>query len=117
MHDPLVLAVKIADSVGMESSVSRDTKCLQLARWLREDSATESNPERLLVFATALDSRFGDVGAPRWRAAMYLMSIGKRSAGAPRPKFLSGWTKAEIEHFVLSGAPRSRHKISRRRSH
>lgn len=107
MHDPLILAVKLADAVGMESSSSRDLKCTQLARFLREEGAIDGNYERLQMLAVALDQRFAKVVLARWEAAMFLLAAGStrriKSVAIPCPPKLRGWTKARVQRYVLTG--------------
>jgi hypothetical protein len=114
MHDPLVLAVKIADSVDLESSTSRDIKCLQLARWMREEGALSGDAVALFGLACAIDARFSRVAISRWEAALFLLAAGSASRfttlGIPCPKRIRGWNRREVETFVLSGKARARRR-------
>lgn len=114
MHDPLILAAKIADAAGMESSSSRDVKCLQLARWMREDGAISGNYEKLEMLALALDHRLGKISQARWAAALFLLAAGSsrriKKHDIPCPPMLRGWTRAEVQRYVLTGKSRNRRR-------
>lgn len=107
--DPLVLSAAFADSVGMPSSSSRDVACLQLSTWLRQESATPSaksgNYLRVYKLADALG--FGSIEPSRWTAAVYLLSLGSSKLTDDRPPHFVGWSRREIQLFVLQGKART----------
>lgn len=107
MNDPLILAARLADAAGIEHSSSRDVKCLQLARWMREEGALSGDYEMLFALAAALDKRFLDIEERRWAAALFLLAAGStrrfKKLEIPCPKFLKGWTRAAVQRFVLTG--------------
>lgn len=107
MHDPLILAAKLADAVGMENGASRDVKCLQLARWMREEGAVSGNFERLQELAVALDQRFAKLAQARWEAVLFLLAAGSsrriKNVEIPCPRHLRGLTRAQVQNFVLTG--------------
>ncbi len=82
-------------------------KCLQLARFLREDGAVSGNYERLEFLAVALDQRFNKIHTDRWCGALFLMAAGSSrritSKEIPCPPMMRGWTKQEVQRFVLTG--------------
>ena len=110
MNDPLILAARLADAVGMENSSSRDVKCLQLARWMREEGAVSGNAPYLQHLAVALDTRFMKISMDRWEAVLFLLAAGSsrhfKKIGIPCPAKIRGWTKARVQRFVLTGITR-----------